>query len=80
MTAYLPVPCPTCGGLVARDGLRCNCGAAWASVLELEYDGLCEASERAYKIAANLGAVQEVWDAVALERKYWLEIQKEERR
>ena len=85
MSAYLPVPCPRCGGLVRRDTVKCcGCGVSWESAYDLELEGAEVCSERAYKIASPLDIcekenAQPMWDAIALERKYILEVEKNER-
>jgi hypothetical protein len=89
MTTYLPVPCPSCGGLVDKTTCRCQrCRASWQSAKELLYDGLCGASGRAMKIAgaqewntveAAVQGMQDVQDALALRGKYEIEIEKLER-
>jgi hypothetical protein len=81
MTNPLPVPCPHCGGLVDRAAVKCTaCGYSWPSVLELELDGALAAIDRACVIVETVGVTQEYWDAIALERRYQLEIERTEKR
>jgi hypothetical protein len=85
----LPVPCPSCGGLVDKAALRCQrCRSLWDTAKELLYDGLCGASERAVKIAGAqewntaekaIQGMQDVQDALAARGKYEIEIDKLER-
>ena len=77
MSAYLPVPCPRCNGLVRRDTVKCvSCGCQWPTAEEMEWDGAVETMGRACQIVELVGVTQEAWDAIALERRYVKEAEK----
>lgn len=83
----IPVPCPSCGGLVGKSPVKCSrCGACWESVLELLFDGLCATSERMAKIAEAgdwshpVQVMQDIIDLFSLNKKYHLEIERMERK
>lgn len=86
----LPVPCPACGGLVERQQVKCTkCGAQWTDARELLFDGLCLFSDRASRIAecqewdtveGAVQGMQDVQDALAIRRKYDIELERLEQR